>query len=318
VNLSCRGVVVLAAMLAIAATSCGRGSDASGTPKSGASQLKPFWTDPQRKVCLVLSVGGPSGVAHLGAIEAVKKARGGVDCVVGTSFGAIAGSIYATAPLESAPERFERFIDAYLDQTRKDKEDGAVDGAIVLGALGALTGGVGLLVGLGAGAGLGADNVNDTDRVRFAAVMDRFYGHAALERLPIHFATLYQVQARFGYRMQAASAGNVAQGVSASAANPFLFQDVDVHTAQTIDPGSDRIAAVPVEAACQLYPDAALIVVNVTDQPIFFTGIMPCPVLDVRVPLQQAGVQAMMRGPEFELYVRAGFDAAAQALARNP
>jgi NTE family protein len=319
VNLSGKRAAVLTAIFAFASVSCGGGRDASSLPKSGANQPKLFWTDPQRKVCLVLSVAGPKGVAHLGAIEAVKKSRGGVDCVVGTSFGAIAGSIYATAPLENTPERFERFVDAYVEQTRKDKKDGALDEAVALGALGALTGGLGWIVlGVGVGATDGESQVKEVTQARFAAVMDRFYGHAAMERLPVPFATLYQAREDLSYRTQLVSSGNVAQAVSASAANPFLFQDIELNSAQTMDPGLDPIAAVPVEDACRIHPDAALIVVNLTGHPFVFSGAMPCPLLDVPVLLPQANVHAMMRGAEFDSYVKAGFDVTAQALARSP
>jgi NTE family protein len=118
--------------------------------------------------------------------------------------------------------------------------------------------------------------------------------------------------------MQSAESGDVASAVTASAANPFLFQDVDVRTASSIDPGSDRIAAVPVEEACKLHPDAALLVVNLTDQPMFFSASMHCPILEVRVSLPQGTARAMMRGPEFDADMRAGFNATTQALARNP
>jgi predicted acylesterase/phospholipase RssA len=277
-----------------------------------------FWTNPSTKVCLVLSVAGPRGVAHLGAIEAVKSARGGVSCVIGTSFGAVAGSMYATAPTENVVERFHRFVDTYVEETRREKEDAATEGMLVLGVLGALTGGAGLVLGAGVGFGIGAQSVNEADRARFTAVLDRFYGQAQIERLPIPFATLYQARSDFGYRMQSAGSGDVAWAVTASAANPFMFQDVDVRTATTIDPGSDRVAAVPVEEACRLHPDAALLVVNLTDQPALFSSAMHCPTLEVRVPVPQGTAKTMMRGPEFDSYMLAGFNETLRVLARNP
>ena len=187
---------------------------------------------------------------------------------------------------------------------------------LVLGLLGALTGGAGLVLGAGVGVGIGAQSVNEADRARFTAVLDRFYGQAQIERLDL-FATLYQARSDFGYRMQFASSGDVAWAVTASAANPFMFQDVDVRTATTIDPGSDRVAAVPVEEACRLYPDAALLVVNLTDQPAFFSSAMRCPTLEVRVPMPQGTAKTMMRGPEFDSYMLAGFNETLKVLAPN-
>jgi hypothetical protein len=63
-----------------------------------------------------------------------------------------------------------------------------------------------------------------------------------------------------------------------------------------MDPGADRVMAVPVEDACRLFPDAGLIVINVTDQDAFFSRAMQCPLLEVCVPLLPADVNAMMRG----------------------
>jgi predicted acylesterase/phospholipase RssA len=139
-------------------------------------------------------VGGAKGVAHLGAIEAVKQSGMKVDCVVGTSFGALAGSVYSTAPQENAPERYSRFMDAYVEQTRADKEDGALFGMLLFGALG----GAGSAVL--AGGFLGEESVNERDRTRFVNVLDRFYGAETIERLPIQFATLYQQRTPASFR----------------------------------------------------------------------------------------------------------------------
>jgi len=47
------------------------------------------------KICLVLSGGGARGAAHVGVIEALEKLRIPVDCIAGTSMGAIVGGLYA-------------------------------------------------------------------------------------------------------------------------------------------------------------------------------------------------------------------------------
>src|SRR5215469_7593546 len=47
------------------------------------------------KICLVLSGGGARGAAHVGVIEALEKLHIPVDCIVGTSMGAIVGGLYA-------------------------------------------------------------------------------------------------------------------------------------------------------------------------------------------------------------------------------
>ena len=48
------------------------------------------------KVALVLSGGGARGIAHIGVLKVLEEARVPVDCVVGTSMGAIVGGAAAT------------------------------------------------------------------------------------------------------------------------------------------------------------------------------------------------------------------------------
>ncbi|WP_449370260.1 patatin-like phospholipase family protein [Thiomonas sp.] len=47
------------------------------------------------KTCLVLSGGGARGLAHIGALEALQQLRVPIDCIAGTSMGAIIGGLYA-------------------------------------------------------------------------------------------------------------------------------------------------------------------------------------------------------------------------------
>ena len=47
------------------------------------------------KVCLALSGGGARGAAHVGVIEAMEKLHIPIDCIAGTSMGAIVGGLYA-------------------------------------------------------------------------------------------------------------------------------------------------------------------------------------------------------------------------------
>ncbi|HET7570498.1 MAG TPA: patatin-like phospholipase family protein [Gammaproteobacteria bacterium] len=48
------------------------------------------------KVCLVLSGGGARGAAHVGVLEVLEQLHIPVDCIVGTSMGAIIGGLYAS------------------------------------------------------------------------------------------------------------------------------------------------------------------------------------------------------------------------------
>ena len=80
------GTAALVAALALgiepsrAATDSAGVGDASGRPK----------------VCLVLSGGGARGAAHIGVIKVLEELRVPIDCIAGTSMGAIVGGAYAS------------------------------------------------------------------------------------------------------------------------------------------------------------------------------------------------------------------------------
>ncbi|AWI81941.1 esterase [Parazoarcus communis] len=48
------------------------------------------------KICLVLSGGGARGAAHIGVLRVLEEYRVPVDCIAGTSMGALVGAAYAT------------------------------------------------------------------------------------------------------------------------------------------------------------------------------------------------------------------------------
>jgi len=48
------------------------------------------------KVCLVLSGGGARGMAHIGVLKVLEELRVPVDCIAGTSMGAVVGGLYAS------------------------------------------------------------------------------------------------------------------------------------------------------------------------------------------------------------------------------
>lgn len=60
------------------------------------------------KICLVLSGGGARGAAHVGVLEVLEAMHIPVDCIVGTSMGAIIGGLYASG----MPPKF---LEATLD-----------------------------------------------------------------------------------------------------------------------------------------------------------------------------------------------------------
>ena len=51
---------------------------------------------PQKKTCVVLSGGGARGYSHIGVLKVLEENRIPIDCIVGTSMGAVIGGIYAS------------------------------------------------------------------------------------------------------------------------------------------------------------------------------------------------------------------------------
>jgi NTE family protein len=59
------------------------------------------------RTCLVLSGGGARGITHIGVLKVLEELRVPIDCIVGTSAGAIIGGVYASG---ASPEDIERAI----------------------------------------------------------------------------------------------------------------------------------------------------------------------------------------------------------------
>ena len=61
--------------------------------RTDAQQLEP----PSRpRICLVLSGGGARGIAHIGVLKVLEDLKIPIDCIAGTSMGAIVGGLYAS------------------------------------------------------------------------------------------------------------------------------------------------------------------------------------------------------------------------------
>jgi NTE family protein len=290
--------VLLLTALLLGATSCHR----------NAARRAP------ERTCAVLSVGGSKGIAHLGALDALEARGVRIDCVVGNSMGAVVGSLYASAPREDLRARYREFFSDYERETaREAKKRGTVGAAV--GLLAVLLSGGALAPALAAGAlGAvgGASTVPTLSHERFTEVLDSFYGGARIEELPVPFATFYQQPTEQGLRRVTVTEGPVADAVAASAANPFLFEDA---TLQRIDPGADRVSAVPVHDACALFPRSRLIAINVTEEPAFYRTDMGCEVWEVQVELENPSVDALRgSGPAFDATYAAGYEAVIRAL----
>jgi NTE family protein len=85
-------LLAMAPALALAAPGVTDAPDTASAAPS-ASQ-RPVGSRP--RVCLVLSGGGARGAAHIGVIKVLEELRVPVDCIAGTSMGALVGAAYAS------------------------------------------------------------------------------------------------------------------------------------------------------------------------------------------------------------------------------
>jgi NTE family protein len=286
-----------------------------------AHEQRPRFDMKARRTCLVLSVGGPAGVAHIGAIAALEEANIRVDCVVGNSMGALIGSLYATAPSDDLDARFRAFVGAYTDATRQEAMRNGVGLGLVAGGLAAAAkvgGKAGPAIAFAGGAALGVLATEKLEHERMVRVLDEFlHGRRIDGGLPIRFVTFYQEATATGVVARRAERGPLAAAVGASVANPLIFSTLAIGPGRPIDPGGDRVSATPVQDACAAFPDANLLAINVTGQPIFTDATMKCPLLEVRVdPPPVAPAEILSLGATYRRLVDGGRAAMRAALAR--
>jgi NTE family protein len=78
---------------------------------SAASFARAQAPTPGFDTCLVLSGGGARGMAHIGVIKVLERERIPIDCIVGTSMGAVVGSLYASGMTAAEIETQMRALD---------------------------------------------------------------------------------------------------------------------------------------------------------------------------------------------------------------
>ena len=66
---------------------------------------------PRPRICLVLSGGGALGLAHVGVLRVLEELHVPIDCVAGTSMGAIVGGLYAAGYSPAELEELVRTLD---------------------------------------------------------------------------------------------------------------------------------------------------------------------------------------------------------------
>jgi hypothetical protein len=74
---------------------------------AGATAEQPI----RPRVCLVLSGGGARGIAHIGVLKVLEDMKIPIDCIAGTSMGAVVGGLYASGMSAHDIEKTMRSVD---------------------------------------------------------------------------------------------------------------------------------------------------------------------------------------------------------------
>lgn len=285
-------------LIAIAIGSCSTVQQASA----------PDIVTPPEKICLVLSVGGQKGLAHLGAIRALKEKGIRIDAVYGNSMGAIIGALYASAPDDNVSSRYRECIDLYVQKTKSEKTSGALVGALV-GAF--FSGGASLL-----GALIGVGSVEQLDISRIQETLDEYFVRKDIHDFSIPFATSYFEVINSSPVLRVVSSGNSAEAICRSANNPLIFKTTNL---QYVDPGADRLAATPIQEAYNQFKPTRIIAINVSGSPAIIPAQFPCSITEVVISLNDVDPRALMgSGASFDNVVNAGYTATMNALANSP
>ena len=78
---------------------------------AGAQQLSDPPPPAQPRICLVLSGGGARGMAHIGVLKVLENLKIPIDCIAGTSMGAIVGGLYASGMTAQQIDSTMRSVD---------------------------------------------------------------------------------------------------------------------------------------------------------------------------------------------------------------
>lgn len=223
-------------------------------PAAGGAETPEAATPSRPRIGLVLSGGGALGLAHVGVLKVLEELHVPVDCVAGTSMGAIVGGLYAAG---YSPEEIERL--AYelpwgkLIEDRPDRrhlpyrrklDDQTYLTPIQLGLSG---GRLRMPSGLIAGHRLGIE-------LRVLAL--RVLGIDDFDRLPLPFRA---VAADIGTgEMVVLRRGDLAQAMRASMAVPGVFSPVELDGRLLVDGGV--VDNLPVDQARAMGADVVIAV----------------------------------------------------------
>jgi NTE family protein len=213
------------------------------------------------RIGLVLAGGGAKGGAHVGVLKVLEELQVPIDCIAGTSMGALVGAGYASGIPAAELEQFLVGIDwgkVVGGQGRRDLEpiEQKRDGAIYSNSLELGLGKAGIVVPGGLVNTSGIENV-----LRSYVASARL--ETSFDRLPIPFRAV--ATDMLSGRMVVLDDGDLATAMRASMAIPGAFAPVVTEEYVLSDGGLVR--NIPIDVARELCADV-VIVVNLVEPPV--------------------------------------------------
>ena len=246
------------------------------------SKIKPL---KKERTCLVLSVGSTKGIAHIGAIDAIKDLEIPIDCVFGNSAGSIVGGVYAFKPSGDLERNIWQIYRKYEKLTKDEVKSSSSMGAIIGAGLAFLTGGlINPLFGGMVGGLTGAGFVDVLDVERFEKALNQYFRYIEIDSLEIPYGTSYKEKVQNGLQLKVVTSGNLAEAICRSSNNKFIFKNTNL---KYIDPGVDRISTVPIEEAYLAFSPTKIIAINVTGEPAVYTENVKCKVIEINIDVSE-------------------------------
>ena len=94
-----------------AASASGGAQPAPAPDPAAGAATAPAAVSLRPRICLVLSGGGARGMAHIGVLDVLEQLKIPIDCIAGTSMGAVVGGLYASGMSARDIDRTMRSVD---------------------------------------------------------------------------------------------------------------------------------------------------------------------------------------------------------------
>ena len=226
----------------------------TGVPGTQACRSRPALPEGRPRIGLVLGGGGARGIAHISVLRKLEEMHVPVDCIAGTSMGALVGAMYASGMSVDDIEKtvlgldWQRLFDDSLDRPersfRRKKDDD-----LVISAPGVGIGRKGVKI---AGGILGGERI----LLLFEKLVEPVATIEDFDRLPIPFrAVAADINDGEPVLIQG---GDLALAMRASMSLPGLFPPVPIDGHVLVDGGIAR--NLPVDVAKQMGADVIIAV----------------------------------------------------------